>query len=72
MNLVMVCGIFYYGLTGSGSAKTNSLTAIVIAIAFFVVGFAYLIGDSLIKGKPLFLPADISHPLRDNVGSSQS
>jgi basic amino acid/polyamine antiporter, APA family len=72
MNLVMVCGIFYYGLTGSGSAKTNSLTAMGIAIAFFLAGFAYLIGDSLIKGKPLFLPADITHPLRDSVGSSQS
>lgn len=71
MNLLMVCGIFYYGLTGAGSAKTNSLTAIGIAIAFFVAGFAYLIGDSLIKGKPLFLPSNVSHPLRDQVRSSK-
>jgi len=59
-------------LTGSGSAKTNSLTAIGISIAFFVGGFAYLIGDSLIKGKPLFLPSDLNHPLRDNIPSSKS
>jgi basic amino acid/polyamine antiporter, APA family len=72
MNLFMVCGIFYYGLSGSGSAKTNSLTAIGISVAFFVGGFAYLIGDSLIKGKPLFLPADINHPLRDSASSSKS
>ncbi len=71
MNLLMVCGIFYYGLTGSGSAQVNSITAIGISIAFFVAGFAYLIGDSLIKGKPLLLPADISHPLRDRVGASK-
>jgi|GEM_PF-6503318 len=30
------------------------MTAIGISIAFFVAGLAYLIGDSLIKGKPLF------------------
>jgi basic amino acid/polyamine antiporter, APA family len=72
LNLLMVCGIFYYGLTGVGNAKTNSLTAIGISIAFFVGGFAYLIGDSLIKGKPLFLPSDINHPLRDGSPSSKS
>ncbi|NJL21223.1 MAG: APC family permease [Leptolyngbyaceae cyanobacterium SM1_3_5] len=61
-NLFMVCGIFYYGLTGTGSAKTNSLTAIGISIAFFAAGLTYLIGDSLLKGKPLFLPANFDHP----------
>jgi basic amino acid/polyamine antiporter, APA family len=71
LNLLMVCGIFYYGLTGAGNAKVNSITAIVISAAFFIAGFAYLIGDSLIKGKPLFLPADVSHPLRDRIGSSK-
>ncbi|MGV0024956.1 hypothetical protein [Phormidesmis priestleyi] len=71
MNLAMVCGIFYYGLTGTGNAQTNSLAAIGIAMAFFVGGFAYLIGDSLLKGKPLFLPSDLSHPLRDRVASSK-
>ena len=55
-NLLMVCGIFYYGLTGVGNAKTNALTAMGISFAFFVGGFAYLIGDSLIKGKPYFCP----------------
>jgi amino acid transporter len=71
-NLFMVCGIFFYGLTGAGSAKTNSMTAIGISIAFFVAGFAYLLGDSLLKGKPLFLPADMVHPLRDRAISSTS
>jgi basic amino acid/polyamine antiporter, APA family len=72
MNLVMVCGIFYYGLTGTGNAQINSMTAIGIAIAFFVAGFVYWVGDSLVKGRPLFLPPNLSHPLRDNVGSSKS
>ncbi len=70
LNLAMVCGIFYYGLTGSGNAKVNSMTAIGISIAFFAAGFAYLVGDSLLKGKPLFLPSDVSHPLRDRATSS--
>ena len=65
LNLAMVCGIFYYGLVGSGNAQINSLTAIGIAIAFFIGGFAYLIGDSLLKGKPIFLPQDTIHPLRN-------
>ncbi|MBW4551546.1 MAG: APC family permease [Aphanocapsa sp. GSE-SYN-MK-11-07L] len=71
MNLLMVGGIFYYGLTGSGNAQANSMTAIGISIAFFAAGFAYLIGDSLLKGKPLFLPANLSHPSRDRIGTSK-
>ncbi len=70
-NLFMVCGIFYYGLTGAGSAKADSMAAIGISIAFFAAGFAYLIGDSLLKGKPIFLPADMNHPLRDRVDASK-
>jgi basic amino acid/polyamine antiporter, APA family len=70
-NLMMVCGIFYYGLTGTGNAKTNSLAAIGISIGFFVAGFAYLIGDSLLKGKPIFLPSNIDRPVRDPVTSSK-
>jgi basic amino acid/polyamine antiporter, APA family len=69
MNLVMVCGIFYYGLTGTGNAKINSITAIGISIAFFAAGFAYLIGNSLLKGTPIFLPSNVRHPLREKVGS---
>ena len=72
INLVMVCGIFYYCLTGTGNAQKNSMTAIGVAIAFFIAGLAYLVGDSMIKGKPLFLPSDLRHPLRDSVGSSRS
>jgi basic amino acid/polyamine antiporter, APA family len=72
MNLVMVGGIFYYGLTGSGNAKANSLAAIGVAISFFVAGLAYLVGDSLLKGKPLFLPADLRHALRKNIDSAKS
>jgi hypothetical protein len=40
-----------------------------LAIAFFAAGFAYLIGDSLMKGKPIFLPSNLSHPLRDRITS---
>jgi basic amino acid/polyamine antiporter, APA family len=72
MNLLMVCGIFYYGLTGAGNAKLNSMTAIGISFAFFAAGFAYLVGDSLLKGKPLFLPADLRHPMRSPVDASKS
>jgi basic amino acid/polyamine antiporter, APA family len=72
MNLVMVCGIFYYGLTGTGNAKINSITAIGISIGFFVAGFAYLVGDSLLKGKPILLPSNVNHPLREQMSSSRS
>ncbi len=71
LNIFMVCGIFYYGLTGSGNAKTDALTAILVSVGFFVLGFAYLIVDSLRKGKPLFLPVDVDHPLRKETVSSR-
>lgn len=48
----MVCGIFYYGLTGTGSAKTNSITAIGMAIAFFVLaGLCEIGGGSSLIGQ---------------------
>jgi amino acid transporter len=71
LNLTMVCGIFYYGLTGTGNARINSLTAIGLSIGFFAIGLIYLVGNSLLKGKPLFLPKQINHPLRDRVGTSK-
>jgi basic amino acid/polyamine antiporter, APA family len=72
MNLVMVFGIFYYGLTGTGNAKINSITAIGISIAFFAAGFVYLIGNSMLKGKPIFLPKNVSHPLRGQGNSAKA
>ncbi|NJL09819.1 MAG: hypothetical protein HC908_05365 [Calothrix sp. SM1_7_51] len=41
------------------------MAAIGVSLAFFLGGFAYLIGNSLIKGQPLFLPHDTKHPLRE-------
>ena len=72
MNLIMVCGIFYYGLTGSGNAQTNSIAAINIAAVFFVIGFVYWIADSLLKGKPLFLPPDARQRLQRKLESLRS
>jgi basic amino acid/polyamine antiporter, APA family len=70
MNLVMVCGIFYYGLTGSGNAKTNALAAIGVSVGFFVLGFVYWIGDSLRNGKPIFLSAEAKRLERVTSGKS--
>ena len=67
MNLIMMVGVFYFGFTGSGDSANNSKIAIIFSVAFFVVGFAYLIGNSLTRGRPIFLPSDVSHPLRDDA-----
>ena len=68
LNFAMLFGVFYYGITAGGASGANASIAIGVSIAFFVTGFVYLIGNSLIKGQPLFLPAGVSHPMREKIG----
>jgi len=71
VNFLMMVGVFYFAFTQGGDSAKNAQIAIGISLGFFVAGFAYLIGDSLIKGKSLFVPADIDHPLRERIGSGR-
>ena len=67
LNFSMLFGVFYYGITAGGDSGKNASIAIGVSIAFFVGGFAYLIGNSLIRGQPIFLPAGVSHPMREKI-----
>jgi len=71
VNFLMMVGVFYFAFTQGGDSAKNAQIAIGISFGFFAAGFAYLIGDSLIKGKSLFVPADIDHPLRERIGSGR-
>jgi len=67
LNFLMLFGVFYYGFTAGGDSGKNASIAIGVAVAFFVGGFAYLIGNSLIRGQPIFLPPSVSHPMREKI-----
>ncbi|MGA7937362.1 MAG: APC family permease [Kovacikia sp.] len=71
MNFSMMVGVFYYGFTAGGVSATNSQTAIAVSVAFFVLGFAYIMIRSMILGKSLFVPRNIDHPIRERVGSTK-
>ncbi len=72
MNFAMMFGVFYFGFTAGGDSATNAQIAIAVSAAFFVIGFAYIIARSLISGRPIFVPPNSQHPLRETIGSSRS
>ncbi len=69
LNFLMMFGVFYYGLTAGGATGADATLAIGVSIAFFVTGFVYLIGNSLIRGKRLLLPPDANLPTETEMGS---
>ena len=70
LNLGMMLAVIYYALTGSGNSKTNTIWALGVSLAFFVVGFAYLFIRSATTRTPLFTPPDVDHLHRGRVTRS--
>jgi len=66
MNFLMMVGLFYFGFTSGGDSAKNAQIAIIASVAFYIAGFAYFIGNSLSRGRVIFLPQDIDHPLRND------
>lgn len=69
MNTLMMVGVFYYGFAGGGQGQVNAMTAIGVAVAFFVGGFAWLIGSSLLRGHPILLPRHAAAPIREKTSA---
>ncbi len=66
MNFAMMFGVFYFGFTAGGSSATNAQIAIGVSVVFFGLGFLYVFGTSMMTGRPILVPHDIDHPLRES------
>jgi amino acid transporter len=69
LNFAMMAGVFYYGFTAGSDSARNAQIAIGTAALFFIFGFAYILLQSKISGRSLFVPPDFSHPLRERSGT---
>ncbi|PZV15051.1 MAG: APC family permease [Pseudanabaena sp.] len=65
LNFAMLIAVFYFGFTAGGDSARNAQIAIGAGIAFFAIGFAYIFIQGAISGRTIFLPHDVSHPLRE-------
>jgi basic amino acid/polyamine antiporter, APA family len=55
MNFAMMFGVFYFGFTAGGDSAKNAQIAIFVSAVFFLLGFAYVIMTSIMRGRPIFL-----------------
>lgn len=70
LNFACLFGIFYYGFTQGGDSAKNSQIAIEVGLAFFILGFAWIIATSLINNRPILLPPKKSHPVGEQISRS--
>ena len=71
LNFAMLFALFYFGFTAGGDSARNSQIAIGAGVAFFVIGFAYILIQGAVSGKSIFLPPDVSHPLREEPSETR-
>ncbi len=58
LNVGMLFGVIYFAITAGGASKVNTIIAIGFAIAWLIIGFAYLYIRKLISGTPILHPED--------------
>jgi amino acid transporter len=58
LNVAMLIGVIYYGIVGTANTRVDSIVAAVVAVAFLVIGFAFLFIRKLVTGVPILHPED--------------
>jgi amino acid transporter len=58
LNVGMLFGVLYFAITAGGASQINTIIAGGFAIAWLIIGFAYLYIRKLISGTPILHPED--------------
>jgi basic amino acid/polyamine antiporter, APA family len=58
LNIGMLFGVLYFAITGGGSTQTDTIIAAVFAVAWLVIGFAFLYIRKIVSGVPILHPED--------------
>ncbi|MBV9231985.1 MAG: APC family permease [Chloroflexi bacterium] len=58
LNILMLIFVLYYAIAGGGSGQVDTIIAGVVAIAWLVLGFAYLYIQKIRTGTPILHPED--------------
>lgn len=65
LNVVMLIGVLYFAIAGGGSAQVDTIIAVIFAILWLALGFAFLYLRKLSTGIPILLP--VEHKTKNNV-----
>jgi amino acid transporter len=58
LNIGMLIGVLFFAITGGGSTQTDTIIAAVFAVAWLVIGFAFLYIRKVVSGVPILHPED--------------
>ncbi len=58
LNIAMLIGVLYFAVTGGGSTQIDTIIACAFALAWLVIGFAFLYARKLTTGTPILHPED--------------
>ncbi len=58
LNIGMLVGVLYYAIVGAANTRTDTIVAATFAVAFLILGFAFLFGRKLVTGVPVLHPED--------------
>jgi len=58
LNIGMLFGVLFFAITGGGSTQTDTIIAAVFAVAWLVIGFAFLYIRKVVSGVPILHPED--------------
>lgn len=58
LNIFMLLAVLYFAITGGGSTQVDTIIAVGFAVAWLVIGFAFLYIRKLVSGTPILHPED--------------
>ena len=58
LNVAMLIGVLYFAITGGGSTQIDTIIAGAFAVAWLVIGFAFLYARKITSGVPILHPED--------------
>lgn len=69
LNVAMLIGVLYFAITGGGSTQIDTIIACIFALAWLVIGFAFLYVRKLATGTPILHPEDYKQKAQIPLGS---
>ncbi len=65
LNVAMLIGVLYFAIAGGGSAQVDTIIAVIFAVLWLVIGFAFLYIRKLSTGTPILLA--VEHKTTNNI-----
>ncbi len=70
LNVLMLFGVLYFAITGGGATRTDTIVAVGFALAWLLIGFAYLYIRKLVFGVPILHGEDHKEKMQKPIGAA--